>query len=363
MRSDVRNFCGCRLLARTRAWLICIILFVVFGRLALPPALGDGCFVFRWNKGIDINEPTQKAIIVYDAGREDLLLQVKYEGPMEEFGWLIPLPSLPTVRKGSMQPFYELSQLTQQHSGTDHTGVVMRTERRGGQEEAVKAIEVKTIGAYEVAVLSAQDAGSLGRWLKAHDYSIPAGKAGIVDEYAREGWYFIAAKIDLRKSASVAGVPVPAPKDSALAARARSAIQKQLSSGELHPLLISFETPRCIYPLRISAVGGRSSEVSLYVLSTEALLPKFIFEKNLDRLHQRLADSERWANERGATNQTSSEFLRRLRVGQMMNRLASAGGEWEGAAQDYSRADLEAIMDEVQPPTLPDPTKWHSCSR
>ncbi len=35
------------------------------------PSLADGCFVFRWNKAVDINEPTQKAVIVYDQGRED----------------------------------------------------------------------------------------------------------------------------------------------------------------------------------------------------------------------------------------------------------------------------------------------------
>ena len=58
---------------------------------------------------------------------------------------------------------------------------------RAVEEEAVKVIEVKTVGAYEVAVLSAQDAGSLERWLKAHDYSIPEGKAGIIDEYIRKG--------------------------------------------------------------------------------------------------------------------------------------------------------------------------------
>lgn len=75
----------------------------------------DGCFVapkFVWDKHKDINEPTQKAIIVYDAGREDLILQVKYEGPTAEFGWLIPVPSKPVVKEGSMKCFYELSQYT-----------------------------------------------------------------------------------------------------------------------------------------------------------------------------------------------------------------------------------------------------------
>jgi hypothetical protein len=88
-------------------------LLLTSGLSYVHPAWADGCFVFRWNKKIDINEPTQKAILVYDTGHEDLLLQVKYEGPLEEFGWLIPVPTLPTVQKGSMQPFYELSQLTQ----------------------------------------------------------------------------------------------------------------------------------------------------------------------------------------------------------------------------------------------------------
>src|SRR6476646_9860260 len=77
-------------------------------------AFADGCFVFRWNKQKDINEPTQKAVVLHDQGREDLILQVKYEGPAEDFGWLIPVPGQPEVRKGSMQPFYELSRLTQE---------------------------------------------------------------------------------------------------------------------------------------------------------------------------------------------------------------------------------------------------------
>ena len=59
----------------------------------------DGCFVFRWNKQKDINEPTQKAILFHDQNREDLILQVKYEGPAEDFGWLIPVPGQPEVRK------------------------------------------------------------------------------------------------------------------------------------------------------------------------------------------------------------------------------------------------------------------------
>jgi hypothetical protein len=185
MTFRIRSFCGCRLPVRPRAWIACLFLSSLVGPRALLPALADGCFVFRWNKNIDINEPTQKAIIVHDAGREDLLLQVKYQGPLDEFGWLIPVPSLPTVEKGSMRPFYELSQLTQRQVGTHAGSVALGAETRGPQNEAVTVIEIKTVGAYEVAILSAQDAGSLERWLKLHDYVIPEGKAGFINTYVR----------------------------------------------------------------------------------------------------------------------------------------------------------------------------------
>jgi hypothetical protein len=355
MTFRIRSFCGCRLPARSRAWIACLILSFVVGPLALLPALADGCFVFRWNKSIDINEPIQKAIIVHDAGREDLLLQVKYEGPLEEFGWLIPVPSLPTVEKGSMQPFYELSELTQRQWGAGHGAAYLSAGTRGALEEAVRVIEVKTVGAYEVAILSAQDSGSLERWLKVHDYSFPEGKGAIIDEYIRKGWYFVAAKIDLSEPVAFTGVSTTAPKDTDSPARVRDTIQKQLRSSELHPLLISFETPQCIYPLRISAMGGKQSEVSLHVLSVEALFDKFIFNETLDKVHQRLAEWDRTAKEREKMGRRSMQNTQSLRLAAMMYSLAAPGENTRGIARDCSLEDLQAAGRESLPDTPPEP--------
>src|SRR2546430_523421 len=102
----------------------------------------DGCFVFRWNKQKDINEPTQKAIIFHDQNREDLILQVRYEGPAEDFGWLIPVPGKPEVRKGSMQPFYELSRLTQERFREGLMNYGMAAARGGTDHQDVKVIEI-----------------------------------------------------------------------------------------------------------------------------------------------------------------------------------------------------------------------------
>lgn len=231
---------------------------------------------------------------MYDAGREDLILQVKYDGPVEEFGWLVPVPKLPTVQKGSMQCFYELSRFTQLHfksgsgvPGTGDTFLGPDNENTG----PVKVIETKTVGAYEVAVLSTKDAAALENWLAANGFSFPQTKAGVLDAYVKQHWYFIAARIRLGKGNTfqiVSGTPRQVPG-------IESQVKEKLAAGELHPLQISFASDRCVFSLGISAVNGRPSEVQVQVLSGEPLMEKGMFEKKLPEAYRR-------ARERAATN-------------------------------------------------------------
>jgi HEAT repeat protein len=346
---------GSFLTAGRRPSIARLFLLVSLGRFALVPVLADGCFVFKWNKAIDINEPTQKAIIVHDAGREDLLLQVKYEGPLEEFGWLIPVPSLPKVEKGSMEPFYELSQLTQRQFGGGTKGHATLGVANDGVGESVKVIETKTVGAYEISVLTAKDADSLARWLRVHDYSLPEGKSEIVDDYVRRGWYFIAAKIELNKGVAFKTTSTTSPGDSDAPTKARKALQKKLASGELHPLLISFDTPKCVFPLKISAMNEKPSEISLYVLSQEPLLEKFIFGKACDNLRQSHSEWTKQTPERSRSRVTSYQNMRSMQLALMMynqnstNRVAPG----RGSPRNWSTEDIAALAKESTPP-IPD---------
>jgi HEAT repeat protein len=317
----------------------------------------DGCFVFKWDKQTDINEPTQKAIIVYDAGREDLLLQVKYEGPLEEFGWLIPVPSRPAVEKGSMQAFYELSKLTQQRFGATHGSAEIHSLSAGrGTAEEVKVIEIKTVGAYEVAVLSASESGSLARWLQLHGFSIPAGQSGTIDEYVHKGWYFVAAKIQLGQGDAFKLATRAGARTSEATANAR-VIQRKLSSGELHPLLISFDSPACIFPLKISAVSGKPSEVSLYVLSREPLLNRFLFAEACEKLDQRHAEWEQQAPRREAARQTSRRNMATLGWSMSLFPYSSDATNITAARaslpRDWSMEDLQAMIKEGESPMPP----------
>jgi HEAT repeat protein len=324
----------------------------MLGHLAVAPALADGCFVFKWDKYRDINEPTQKAIILHDGGREDLLLQVKYEGPMEDFGWLIPVPALPKIEKGSMDPFYELSELTQRQFAT--RGVVtMGLATAGESRNSVKVIEVKTVGAYEVAVLSATDTGSLEHWLKLHGYSIPDQKSEVINEYLRKNWYFIAAKIQLNKATSVDMVSGGGPQHVQAATPDPKALQKKLASGELHPLLISFDSPQCMFPLKISSIGGKPSEISIYVLSKEPLLNKFLFEESLKGLEKQYAE---WDRDKARSADARQNSIENLRVMSMAFQMSAADRpnapvrESRNRRPDWTVEDLKSMAREGQPP-------------
>jgi hypothetical protein len=350
---------------RRPARVIFAALLLALVSLSAPPAFADGCFVFKWNKGIDINEPTQKAIIVHDAGRENMLLQVKYEGPLEEFGWLIPVPSIPTVEKGSMEPFYELSQLTQREFGM-RQGVAYRggSGGKGIEDAGVKVVEIKTVGAYEVAILSAHDAGSLDQWLKAHDYSIPEGKVEIVDEYIRKGWYFVAAKIQLDRDVAFKMVNNASPKASQDTTAARKTLERQLSTGELHPLLISFDSPRCIFPLKISSVTGKPSEISLYVLSPDPLLERSTFDQALEQLHRRHveADRDREKNrtERAKLGRISMLNHQSLSLAWRMYAMNSPSVKQGRREREWTAEDLKAMSEESLPPMPAEPLEDNS---
>lgn len=257
-----------------------IILMLAIGWMASRPVLGDGCFVmppFVWDKHRDINEPAQKAIILYDAGREDLILQVKYEGPVEQFGWLIPVPGLPTVQQASMKCFYELSRYMQEHLEPRFVYGMASLDGHDTKEPSVKVIEVKTVGAYDIAVLSTKDAKSLQEWLDANQFSYPKDKTDVITSYVKQQWFFVAVKIHLNKKASFrvgstkagSGFPVS------------TATKAKLANGELQPLQISFDTDKCIFPLKISSVNGLPSEVQIYLLSAKPLIEKSMYEKGI----------------------------------------------------------------------------------
>jgi hypothetical protein len=204
------------------------------------------------NRDADVREPEQKALLVFDRGVEDLVLEVKYEGASQDFGWIVPLPSRPDMAPERPELFEDLSKLTQSphYGGSDLLAKATRT--MGGQASEVRVLEHRRVGVYDAAVLAAARAGALAGWLAAHGFRVPAGDTDVLDRYARRGWVFTALRIH------------PAVRESGL--------ETSLAAGTIQPLRFRFRSTEAVYPLAISALTKGKSRVLLYVLAREPLV-------------------------------------------------------------------------------------------
>jgi hypothetical protein len=226
-----------------------IALVAMFVAGSAVSAFGDGCFV--WRRGADLNEPSQKAIICKQGNTETLILQVKYEGLAENFAWIVPLPARPEVTAINAydSPFGEISLYTQRRSRWGYRG---RMDKRGGAEKgAVKVLEQKIVGVYEIAVLAAEDAGALTKWLNKNGYAFPEKRKDVLEHYTKKDWVYVAMRID-RKALK---------KDEV----------KKLKTGELQPIRFTFKTEEIVYPLKISSINAGETKVLLYVLADEPM--------------------------------------------------------------------------------------------
>lgn len=106
---------------------------------------------------------------------------------------------------------------------------------------------------YEIHVLSAEDSPKLQNWLQERGYAFPSEAIPVLQYYIDKDWYFTAVKIGLAQSAGEDGVSknaavYPSPKR----------------------LQMTFDTPRCVYPLYISSVSSRVRKhtgILLYVFA------------------------------------------------------------------------------------------------
>lgn len=227
-----------------------IILIMLLNLLPCAFTLADGMMIpdkptwLRNRERSMINEPEQKAVVFFSKGKEQLIISPSYEGPTSSFAWVVPVPSKPSVEivKGAI--FHELMRLTTPRPRA------IRKSASGNilcAAAGVTVIERKTIGAYDVSVLSANDGNALMKWLRVNKYHLPDNAVGPIKSYVKQGWTFVASRIKVQESA------------------------QGLHSGTLAPLKLTFRVKKPIYPMKLSSANPKYFNILVYLIvpSTE----------------------------------------------------------------------------------------------
>lgn len=233
--------------------------------------------------------PDQSALVVWDGREQQLAIETRAVGEGTRFAWVVPLPARPTsVEPLSSGIFPTLRAMTRPAVKTSHMlgplafvavfvvlpiaavawsgrpassigrvlmasflctcvlgGLLMPSMGKargspGGPDDAgVEVLDRRLVGSYEVEVITAADPAAMSAWLAERGLASTPAADRVIAEYVREGWVFVASR--LQREASSAEPMTP------------------------HPLLFRFPATQMVYPVRLTATDGRPLGLELYV--------------------------------------------------------------------------------------------------
>jgi len=179
-----------------------------------------------------LRQAQQKAVIFYDKNIETLILSISFLGNAKDFGWVVPTPSRPEIGEAPDELFTSLEELTRKQTGISYPEWREITPLVG---EGVEVLETKEVGIFEIKLLTADDPEALAKWLAENKYQFPKEGSYVLENYVKNKWYFVAAKVrpDLVWTDATA----------------------KLMSGHATPLKLTFESKNIIYPMKISSLN------------------------------------------------------------------------------------------------------------
>lgn len=269
------------------------------------PLLADGkMYIAR--EEVPASIPYQRAAILFDDNVQTMILQSQYQipevGVKHSLGWVVPVPAVPEIASmdadlaglmfartdflsrpkvtrisiwfwigisfctfGAAVLAFVLSFFKRWKSHQkglrrfafySFSGVIclilitpLFASAGSKKIEGVESVESRQVGIFDVEVIRADNASAMIDWLRTYKFAHGREDEVAIQSYIDRKWCFVTAKVttgtDLTKTESI-------------------------SEGLLAPLVLRFPTPGPVYPTALTATGGHSTEILIYLTSKEA---------------------------------------------------------------------------------------------
>ncbi|HJL16289.1 MAG TPA: DUF2330 domain-containing protein [Sandaracinaceae bacterium LLY-WYZ-13_1] len=241
------------------------------GALLAAPTPAEACGGFFCNRQA-IDQSGENILFVYnDDGTVSTVVQIFYQGPSEEFAWILPVPAEPEVSVGTDALFQQLGAATRPRFTT--TTVVegecrseptcwdSRYDTDDGPfagesgaadagamrppDDGVDVVQRANVGPFDVAVLRSGDADALRTWLTDNGYLIPEEAGAELDHYVELEHYFVALRL-----------------------------QKDRDTGEIQPIVLRSSNDEPCIPIRLTRIAATPDmPVRAYFLAEQRARP------------------------------------------------------------------------------------------
>jgi hypothetical protein len=220
---------------------------------------------------VPVVQAGERIVFALDNGTVTAHIQLSYSGPAPDFGWLLPLPSLPTLDLGTDELFNQLTtatqpkyRLTRNYNGACAFGGAGRggnfgaapsqANSAGGGSDTTDGgptplVIQASIGPYDYAVLKADDKTAMLDWLSTNHYFVPVGTDDSVAPYIRPGAFFLALKLHSGQNA-----------------------------GDLQPVVVKYPSDLPMIPIVLTSTGATPNMgIQVWMLGTGRAIPRNYF--------------------------------------------------------------------------------------
>ena len=180
-----------------------LTLFAVAGlslALAWPNASAEACMALGRTGFLPVMG--EEALIVWDAEHETehFIRRAAFDGISEDFGFIVPTPSRPTLVEVADSVFDRLFALYRRPAPRSRSARARGVERSGPATSGVTVVERTVVAGLEGTILQATSATALDAWLAEHGYASGPELVPYLQPYVAQGWYLTAFRVDASAS-------------------------------------------------------------------------------------------------------------------------------------------------------------------
>ncbi len=234
-------------------------LLIILCALALPGA-ALACGGLFCNNNQPVNQAAERILFAKDGQTVHMHVQLRYQGPAQDFGWLLPVPKDVEVGLGTEALFAQLDanfgpqfRLTTEF-GDDCAQPLAgprASEADGGAtgnsaDEGVNVLSREAVGPYDTVVLTAESVQDLRDWLDTNEFQIPEGTDPLLKPYVEAKAAFVALKL------------LPGTDE-----------------GDVQPVALTFSAQQPVVPIVPTAVAANPDMgIIVHVLGEHRAIPK-----------------------------------------------------------------------------------------
>ena len=230
--------------------------------LHISPALAFCGFYVAQADGELYNQASQ-VIIARDGERTVLTMGNDYQGEVENFALVVPVPTLLKEEQVQVQTpdiinridsfsaprlveYFDDNPCRPEQPAILESAPMNQSAGRGARSRDSLGVTVEEefdVGEYSIVILSAKESQGLETWLQKNNYNIPDGASELLQPYIRQGLKFFVAKVNLEN-------------------------YNPEEFTSLRPLQMAYESPRFMLPIRLGTLNAQGNQdLLVYLLS------------------------------------------------------------------------------------------------